>query len=545
MVADKPRVVIIGAGMAGLTAANRLYTVAGGKDVFEICIVEGGQRIGGRINTTEFGGDRIEMGATWIHGISGSPVYGIAQKIGSLESKMPWECKDELNEAKLSAAVTRAEGGYVVNPGVVEPISSHFHQLMSLAQCKGEKVDVGDLRVRSVGSYLKLGLQQWSHWRSQSAEDGEVTVFGNWTRSMLEEAVFRVFENIQRTYTGAGDLFNLDYAAESEYQMFPGDEITIPRGYVTIPEALASVLPPGMIQLGKKVDKIEWLGSENYDDHGGKSSNRPVKLHFSDGSVMDADHVICTVSLGVLKAGVNDESGGGLFSPPLPLMKKEAISRLGYGVVNKLFLQLGSPEGQEEGNICKIPFMKMVFHQADSEFRHKKIPLWMRKTASIYPIYNNSSVMLSWFAGKEALELESLDDEAIIDGVSTTISSFISNSSPFLEVCNGDMGSQAPAFEFCKVMKSKWGTDPLFLGSYSYVAVGSSGDDFDTLAQPLPRAEENGSKTGSPPLQILFAGEATHRTHYSTTHGAYFSGLREAGRLLQHYNLVKHITDTE
>ncbi|KAJ8434323.1 hypothetical protein Cgig2_024066 [Carnegiea gigantea] len=548
MAAKRPKIVIIGAGMAGVTAAQKLYTTPGAKELFDLCVVEGGERIGGRISTAEFEGERIEMGATWIHGIGGSPLYEIAQKINSLESEQPWECMDGLMEEKLSMAETRAEGGFVLNAAMVEPISSLFEKLMSVAQGKTEESrqnrDVGSIKISSIGSFLKCGLDQY--WASKGGKEEEeaeeVKVSGNWTRKMLEEAVFAICENTQRTYTGAGDLFNLDYAAEKEYRMFPGEEITIPRGYITIVEALASVLPPGFIQLGRKVVKIEWepnrrqlLGSEI--DH--NSSSRPVKLHFTDGSVMKADHVIITVSLGVLKVGIQEESG--LFSPPLPPLKKEAISRLGYGVVNKLFLQWSPGNNQQQGSFGEFPFMQMAFHRSDSEFRYRKIPWWMRRTASLYPIYSNSGVLLSWFAGKEALELESLDDETIIDGVSTTISSFFpslshrnqENSHPH-GLCNGDMKSM---FELRKVLKSKWGTDPLFLGSYSYVAVGSSGDDFDSLAQPLPRDEDDHCESKTFPLQILFAGEATHRTHYSTTHGAYFSGLREANRLLQHYHL--------
>ncbi|XP_043717830.1 probable polyamine oxidase 5 [Telopea speciosissima] len=273
------------------------------------------------------------------------------------------------------------------------------------------------------------------------------------------------------------------------------------------------------------------------ESNGGcSSSRRPVKLCFDDGSEMVADHVIVIVSLGVLNAGILGKSG--MFSPPLPSFKTEAISRLGFGVVNKLFLQLD----RESENLETFPFLQMVFHWSDSEARNQKIPWWMRKTASLFPIYKNSNVVLSWFAGEEALELESLKDDEILNGVSSTVSSFLSDFKP--QNSNGCVNSvecnhsHGKKIKFTRALRSKWGNNPLFMGSYSYVAVGSSGHDFDLMAEPLPQSSNSDFVEGaSPPLQILFVGEATYRTHYSTTHGAYFSGLTEANRLLQHYLL--------
>ncbi|KAJ1439858.1 hypothetical protein SESBI_02080 [Sesbania bispinosa] len=557
MVVKKPRIVIIGAGMAGLTAANKLYTATASKDLFELCVVEGGTRIGGRINTSEFGGDRIEMGATWIHGIGGSPIHKIAQETHSLHSDQPWECMD----GSTADPITIAEGGFHLNPSIVEPVTKLFKNLMDYSQGKltekGEldscyklpakafnKAASGNL---SIGSFLRQGLD--AYWGSVKEQE-ELKGYGNWSKKLLEEAIFAMHENTQRTYTSAGDLGSLDYAAESEYRMFPGEEITIAKGYLTIIEYLASVLPPGLVQLGRKVTRIEWQPQR--DDERKNMENgccsRPVKLHFCDGSVMSADHVIVTVSLGVLKAAIRDDDDSGLFCPPLPPSKTEAISRLGFGVVNKLFMQLSpSPtQGGKNEHSKGFPFLQMVFHSPQSEMRHKKIPWWMRRTATLFPIYNNSSVLLSWFAGEEAVALESLNDEEIINGVTSTVSSFLSHSqwqkdSSSHKLCNGNVNSEERSHEnevkFSKVLKSKWGTDPLFLGSYSYVAVGSSGDDLDTMAEPLPK-DSSCQPCASSPLQILFAGEATHRTHYSTTHGAYFSGLREANRLLQHYHCV-------
>ncbi|XP_051132005.1 probable polyamine oxidase 5 isoform X2 [Andrographis paniculata] len=403
----------------------------------------------------------------------------------------------------------------------------------------------------SVGAFLRQGLE--AYW-GFPADRPEVNGVGNWTRNSLEEAIYAMNESVQRTFTSADDLGTLDYNAEREYVMFPGEEITIARGYSSVIESLASVLPEGMIQLGRKVERIQWQpaggGCTNgslHPENGHGHESRPVVLHFSDGSTMSADHVIVTVSLGVLKRGVSQDCG--MFDPPLSSVKTGAISRLGYGVVNKVFLEV-----DQESEDVKLPFLQMVFHKPDSEFRSHKIPKWIRRTSFLHPIYQNSRVVLSWFTGEDALELESLPEEEIIQGFAATLSNLLPSKSNHKihqyhnhhhqngdQLCNGnEIKAEGRAavpdgnqIKFGKVMRTRWGSNPLFLGSYSYIAVGSTIDDMDTLAEPLP---QRSSHESTPPLQILFAGEATHRTHYSTTHGAYFSGLREANRILKHYS---------
>ena len=74
------------------------------------------------------------------------------------------------------------------------------------------------------------------------------------------------------------------------------------------------------------------------------------------------------------------------------------------------------------------------------------------------------------------------------------------------------------------------------------MAVKSTADDISTLAAPLYkaaviRAPQNSRLRAEPkPIpRLMFAGEATHTTYFSTMHGAYVSGLREAERLVEFY----------
>jgi spermine oxidase len=74
--------------------------------------------------------------------------------------------------------------------------------------------------------------------------------------------------------------------------------------------------------LKKQVVKIEW-------DH-----NEKCLIACADGSVLESDHVVVTVSLGVLKKNHQD-----IFSPELPIEKSSVLGKNPFGAVGKIFLQ--------------------------------------------------------------------------------------------------------------------------------------------------------------------------------------------------------------
>ena len=78
-------------------------------------------------------------------------------------------------------------------------------------------------------------------------------------------------------------------------------------------------------------------------------------------------------------------------------------------------------------------------------------------------------------------------------------------------------GEQASTL-FRRSVVSDWGRNPYARGSYSFVAVGSSGRDYDELARPVG-------------TRLFFAGEHTNGQHPATATGAFISGLREAQRI--------------
>ena len=87
--ASPKRVIVVGAGIAGAAAA-RTFTDAG----VSVTVLEARDRIGGRIFSDTRWGTPVEMGAAWIHGLTGNPL--VAQAKAAHLTLLPTNYADEV-----------------------------------------------------------------------------------------------------------------------------------------------------------------------------------------------------------------------------------------------------------------------------------------------------------------------------------------------------------------------------------------------------------------------------------------------------------------
>ena len=75
--ANGERVIVVGAGMAGLVAARLLHDSG-----FAVTVLEARKRIGGRTWTDDSLGAPLDLGGSWVHGVDGNPLALWCGKLG-------------------------------------------------------------------------------------------------------------------------------------------------------------------------------------------------------------------------------------------------------------------------------------------------------------------------------------------------------------------------------------------------------------------------------------------------------------------------------
>ena len=491
---SKPTVVIIGAGIAGLSAASKLHK----SGQVEVCVLEASERVGGRIHTGNIGENTVEFGAGWIHGTVDNPIFDLACDLQFLhKSDLDKKWVNEDNQEKpQSVASTHLQ--QPIDDQLIAEVWDIFDNLISETEDAPKMRSFTKDTKMSVGDYLHQGFQLYlDSCTSDTA-----------TTKKLKTNLFSFFKERECTDIGCNSLYDLNLVHFGEYVHLEGsNSCPVPGGYDKIAKALVAGLPGGCVQLQHEVTEINWAASSECDKP--QSSYQPVKILCGNGKTFDADHVIVTVSLGILK-----ENHSTLFRPSLPTDKMTAIQNLGFGYVGKIFLEF-------ERRFWPTDEYSLPLIWEDKESGKNKAETancpWVHRLYAWYTTSPGANVLMSYFRGNESLHIESTPPQEVGKQCIEAI-----------KKCT-TLESLPPVVN---IERTQWGTNPWTKGSYSFVSQAASGSDFDTLASPLP-CESAGSK-GIPALQLMFAGEATHRQFYGTVHGAYLTGVREAERLLKH-----------
>uniref|UniRef100_T1JH18 Amine oxidase domain-containing protein n=1 Tax=Strigamia maritima TaxID=126957 RepID=T1JH18_STRMM len=461
--ANSPDIIIIGAGLAGLTAAH--YLTANGIRNFKI--LEARNRIGGRIMTITLGTQRIELGANWIHGVLGNPIYEYA-----LANKLV----DITIDKKPHNVIASTEQGKKIPITVLQEVYEQYFWFYK--KCEDYFVSKQRPTTESVGQKMEADIANYLSGFSAS-------------EAAVRKMIFVHLLNRETCISGCDSMDEIDLADFGAYSELPGGNLTIPLGFSSILNSLISNLKTEeCILKDHPVSRIRW-----------KLSDGTVEVECENGEIYHSKHVIVTIPLGVLKAKHEQ-----LFEPALPDDKIHAIEKLGFGIVDKIFLEYERPFLHPD-----ISEVINLWNPIENDNDVGKS--WFKKIYSFMKI--SDTLYLAWLSGREAEHAESITAEEIADVCTNILRQFLND--PYVP-------------KPIRVVRTRWLSEPYTRGSYTSIRTGSKQSDIENLAKPI-YVHPSDTKVCTKPT-LLFAGEATHPTFFSTTHGAFVSGKCAAELLL-------------
>ena len=299
---ERLRVIVVGAGLAGLAAAQQLQ-----QQGHEVLVLEGRDRLGGRTVTSQLWPDLpLDLGAGWIHGVQGNPITTLARTSGA------------------TLVPTDLEAIRVYGPDGRPLTSAQQARLDQLDQQLSRRLDAwrdtaGQGEARADQSLAQV-LQGAPAVPSLTAED----------RALQAYLINSQWE--QEQGAAAASLSARWLEADSAYA---GGDALLQPGFGALIRTLANGLT---IQTGQVVNAINLAGADGVEVR--------CQSGAAKGTVTShrADRVLVTVPLGVLKAGQIR------FEPPLPAARQEAIARLGMGNLNKCCLRFARPFWPEDAD---------------------------------------------------------------------------------------------------------------------------------------------------------------------------------------------------
>ena len=415
-------VVVIGAGVAGLGAAASLRNQGA-----SVTVLEARDVIGGRLRTDWSMGAPFEIGAGWIHG------------------------PEKANPARQLADAVNAE--YVVT----DDESAIYHHANGTPFSKADYKDMTDAW-EAVLRHID-NEYEWDEPRSL-----EETIM-SFQSSYLDDPRIRWAFSAWTEFSRGGPIEDLSAPLFNWDEAFDGADVVVTTGYDEVLKPLAEDLD---IRLSHAVRKV------------GYASGDGVSIDADKGE-FEADYCICTVPLGILKAGTIE------FTPALPGEYRHAIDQLGFGSVTKLAMKFAEPFWDVETQYFGI------ITEPKGRWNY-----WLN-----YRTFSEENILLGLSVGDYGPVADSMsDDEMVADGLYV------------LRQVWGDNVTDP-----VDVLTTHWAEDPLSLGAYSYPRPGNRRSYYDGLGKPVDDV-------------LLLAGEHTIFKYSGTVHGAYMTGLRAAEAII-------------
>lgn len=283
---DDVEVIIIGAGMSGLSAARELN-----KHGIKCIILEARDRVGGRVHTVKPWGIATDLGASWIHQINNNPLTTLVKKY-----KIPVVHTDYSHDNTFSmlksATVFDADGKKMGDERFQTAITQIKHFKTYLDK-HGASYSVHFSVTDSLAQYMKDNPMNQDSLDLLTHINGDAGEYEN--GASLSDTSFKVALDTHPTTSGSDVIFK--------------------NGYAQLLKQLTKNIP---IVFNQVVTKIA------YDPKGVTVSAGGKQYH--------AKYLISTLPLGVLKTNTIE------FNPTLPQDKLAAIQRIGMGTYNKTYL---------------------------------------------------------------------------------------------------------------------------------------------------------------------------------------------------------------
>ncbi|RLN69470.1 hypothetical protein BBP00_00000346 [Phytophthora kernoviae] len=436
---NKYRVVVVGAGMAGLAAADALLAL-GQFSVEDLCVLEAQSRIGGRIHTRTFSDElsvKVEVGAAWIHGTEGNPFVGLARKFGielkQISARNPWLHPSSCPNFLL----------YVGDRQLTDEEVEQTWKWQGLLLRKLQKLALsGSVQDKALDAVVEQLLKDDTELRevvtsTANARDRLLLclhLIETWMGSTSDEMQVDIFGEI--------DLMGDD----------PGAHCIVPTGMTSFVDHLSAPIK-NVIRTGTCVTTI------NYE------SKDAVVIECTDGHSVTADHVVVTCSLGFLKSGKLH------FQPDLPVVKADALTRSQMGQCMKVLVQF--PEAFWPENATFIGLINGNSRPDESEARRVYFP-----------------VVFSYYAAKgiPILEGDLVGDQVRVMSATLSDVEFVQ---ALFQQLQDTFGPDIP--EPMGHFITRWDQDKWAMGAYSSVTVDSSYEDPDLLRDTIEHRPINTS----------------------------------------------------